>query len=263
LGKVKLEIELMNNDSMPTELSEFLVWLKHRTEKIWSIHHTATLEEVRRAHYSGPDWKTGTRWLGGFSDAEIDSFEKIWNVRFPPDYRLFLQLLGAPDRPMMMFGYGDRKEERVQGESPSFYNWRTDSDAIHEAMAWPLEGLLFDVEHNVLWLDSWGVRPDDREGRQQRLSDLILEAPPLIPIIGHRYLLGMPIQAGNPVLSVYQSDIIFYGSDFREFLIAELSDLLEIDHNEAYEVADEGITRTEIERIPFWGEIILSDYATD
>jgi hypothetical protein len=61
---------------------------------------------------------------------------------------------------------------------------------------------------------------------------------------------------------VYQSDIIIYGSDFRKFLIAELSDLLEINHNEAYEFAVAEITRTDIEEIPFWGEIMLKDLPT-
>lgn len=251
----------MNSDSLPNELNQFLIWLQRRSEEIWSNYHTASFQDFRRAGVGGKDWKRGTKWLGGFSDSEINSFEQIWNLKFPADYRLFLRLLGAPDRPMFATWYDG--SNMVQGERPSFYNWRTDAEAIREAIAWPLEGLLFDVENNVLWLDSWGVRPNDREGREQRLSELVGEAPPLIPIIGHRYLLGTPLQVGNPILSVYQSDIIFYGSDFRKFLIAELSSLLEIDHNEAYEIAVAEITRTVIEEIRFWGEIILSDYTLD
>ena len=140
----------------------------------------------------------------------------------------------------------------VQGEHPSFYNWRIDGEAIKSALTWPLEGLLFDVERNNLWLDSWGVRPNDAGGRQQRLSNLVRDAPVLVPIFGHRYLVGTPVKAGNPVLSVYQSDIIVYGSDFRNYLIAELSDLLGFDHQEAWQRAVEGVSITST---PFWGEI--------
>jgi hypothetical protein len=246
----------MNYGSPPNELNDFLIWLKQRSEEVWSEYQTPSLEDFRRARYLGSDWKQGTKWLGGFSDAEIDSFEQTWNLRFPADYRLFLRLLGAPNRSMVTAGY--RGRDMVQGECPSFYHWGADVEAIQYAMASPLEGLLFDVENNVLWLDSWGVRPNDVEGRRQRLSELIQGAPPLIPIIGHRYLVGTPVKAGNPVLSVHQSDIIFYGSDLRKFLITELSDLLEINHEEAYQKAVEEITETSYTNIPFWGEIMLS-----
>jgi hypothetical protein len=45
----------------------------------------------------------------------------------------------------------------------------------------------------------------------------------LIPIYGHRYLVGEPCCAGNPVLSVHQSDIIVYGRDLREYLLREFA----------------------------------------
>ena len=157
--------------------------------------------------------------------------------------------------PCMPYGSADASN-MVQGEQPSFYNWRTDAEAIKKAMAWPLEGLLFDVEQNNLWLDSWGVRPSDAEGRQERVSELVSKAPSLVPVISHRYLLGTPVKAGNPVLSVYQSDIIIYGSNFRNFLTADLSDLLGLDHEEAYRRAIEGVPFSSIISIPFWGEII-------
>jgi hypothetical protein len=246
----------MNYDSLPDELDDFLIWLKQWSEEVWSGYQTPSLEDFRRARYIGSGWKLGTKWLGGFSEAEINSFEQTWDLRFPPDYRLFLRLLGAPDQPMVSVGYKGR--EMVQGESPSFYHWGRDEETIQDARSWPLEGLLFDVENEVLWPDSWGERPKDVEGRRQRLSGLVQTAPPLIPIIGHRYLVGTPLQAGNPVLSVHQSDIIFYGLDFRKFLIAELADLLEIDHREAYERAVAEITETSYTSIPFWGEIMTS-----
>jgi hypothetical protein len=107
-----------------------------------------------------------------------------------------------------------------------------------------------------LWLDSWGGRPSDAEGRQERVSELVSKAPSLVPVISHRYLLGTPVKAGNPVLSVYQSDIIIYGSNFRNFLTADLSDLLGLDHEEAYRRAIEGVPFSSITSIQFWGEII-------
>lgn len=43
----------------------------------------------------------------------------------------------------------------------------------------------------------------------------------LIPVCGHRYLPAEPCSAGNPVLSVYQMDIIVYGRDLAAYFAAE------------------------------------------
>lgn len=47
-----------------------------------------------------------------------------------------------------MFGEDDALEPVTRS---SFYNWRTDEASIRDAMSWPYDGLLFDVEQNDLW----------------------------------------------------------------------------------------------------------------
>ena len=49
----------------------------------------------------------------------------------------------------------------------------------------------------------------------------IAEVPKLIPIFGHRYIPSEPNASGNPVFSVYQTDIIHYGADLVSYLEAE------------------------------------------
>ena len=44
------------------------------------------------------------------------------------------------------------------------------------------------------------------------------QAPKLIPILGHRYIPDSPQESGNPIFSVYQTDIICYGRDLEEYL---------------------------------------------
>jgi hypothetical protein len=136
----------------------------------------------------------------------------------------------------------------VPTSQPSFFNWQHDDQAIAAALGWPLHGLLFDVEHNELWLPSWGARPATAETRAMVVQRLLAAAPPLIPVFGHRYLLAEPLQAGNPVLSVDQSDIIIYGDDLRAYLLCELGDLLGLDTR-----WHSGIQSTAIR---FWGEIM-------
>ncbi len=50
--------------------------------------------------------------------------------------------------------------------------------------------------------------------------------PTLIPIYSHRYIPEQPHTAGNPVFSVYQTDIIYYGSDLISYLVHEFGIVL-------------------------------------
>ena len=42
-------------------------------------------------------------------------------------------------------------------------------------------------------------------------------APKLVPIAGHRFIPEAPHEEGNPVFSVHQTDIIYYGRDLAEY----------------------------------------------
>ncbi|WP_204296787.1 hypothetical protein [Actinoplanes campanulatus] len=45
--------------------------------------------------------------------------------------------------------------------------------------------------------------------------------PTLVPVYGHRYLPAGAGGHGHPVLSVYQTDIIYYGVDLLDYLHRE------------------------------------------
>ncbi len=248
----------MRIKDIPKTLKEFLIWFKEHTEISWQDYNTVTFEECQQTGIGSCDWIRGTKWISGFTSEQIDSFEQTWNLKFPPDYRIFLELLGTVDKPTFCVHWAEEGNKMEQGQKPSFYNWQTDQGAIKEALELPLEGILFDVENNVTWLDSWGKRPNTAEERKELISNLIKQAPPLIPIIGHRYLLGMPLEAGNPVLSVHQTDFIIYGSTLRNFLILELGDLLGINpsHQRTYRALTKDAYIKGFSSIPFWGELI-------
>ncbi len=67
-------------------------------------------------------------------------------------------------------------------------------------------------------MDEWGPRPAALEEACQTASGLIEKAPKLIPIYGHRMMPDEPEQPGNPVFSVHQTDIIYYGFDLADYL---------------------------------------------
>jgi hypothetical protein len=50
------------------------------------------------------------------------------------------------------------------------------------------------------------------------VTEMIAEAPKLIPIYSHRFIPEEPSEAGNPIFSVYQMDIIYYGFDLDDYL---------------------------------------------
>ncbi|MFE4456685.1 hypothetical protein ACFROC_04935 [Nocardia tengchongensis] len=47
------------------------------------------------------------------------------------------------------------------------------------------------------------------------------EAPQLVPAFGHRFLPGIAGQSGHPVLSIVQTDAIYYGPDLSDYLRRE------------------------------------------
>lgn len=137
---------------IPVGFSEsFLDWFRHQTEHSWSTYTPATFEDYLAAGGGGADWQRGTTWLGDRSAIEIAQLEHHWSIHFPPDYRRFLRHLHGADRLMGGARYIDAVH-MVPIQTPPFRNWLTDTQAIQDALEWPLEGLLFDIEHNDVWL---------------------------------------------------------------------------------------------------------------
>ena len=146
----------------------------------------------------------GVQFNRGLTDDEFLRVEHRFGFQFPPDLRAFLSI-GLP----------------VSGR---WVDWRgTDEAAIRERLEWPLEGICFDIEHNAFWLDEWGAKPSNLREAFDVARRAVAEAPVLIPICSHRYIPAAPSEPGNPVFSVYQTDIIYYGADLMDYLENEFS----------------------------------------
>lgn len=141
----------------------------------------------------------------GYSPSEIEEIQQRWSLRFPPD---LVELL-SEHRPLLS-GRGS-------------FDWLlSDPAVIRERLEWPFDGFWFDVEHSDVWWSEWGVRPDEQDARRHHLREILDEAPRLIPLFAHRYIPEEPFERGNPVFSVYQTDVIYYGSDLQNWLAREL-----------------------------------------
>jgi len=224
---------------------DFLEWFRSRTERAWA----------RLAQAHGEGWQNGTRWTRPLSAAEIAAAEKKWGLAFPPDYKLFLSVLHTTDLPPRRRKWKGSAGDSELVETVGFPNWLADDGVIRERLAWPLDGLEFDVEQSGLWLKEWGEKPGSVESRKRKLREEFQKAPRLIPVIGHRYLLAQPCESGNPVLSVYQSDIVTYGSDLRTYLLNEFSNEVGLTKEESEQERRIVTEKIGPARIPFWGPV--------
>ena len=188
----------------------------------------ATFEPVSQAPWDETVDSLEARGLefdAGLSDQEVAEVEERYGFSFPPDLRSLLQTaLPVSDR---------------------FPNWRSGAaDDLERRMAWPAEGIAFDVENNQFWLTAWGTRPSDLAEALAVAQAKVAEAPSLIPVYSHRYLPDEPAEAGNPVFSVYQTDIIHYGADLLSYLEAEFG------------IETSGPRAQAPRPIRFWGDLV-------
>jgi hypothetical protein len=135
----------------------------------------------------------------GLTDAEVAAIENRYGFRFPPDLCAFLQT--------------------ALPKGQQFPDWRSgDESTLRDWLDIPRQGVLFDIESNGFWLEVWGPRPALIGDALRRGEELLSAAPRLIPIYGHRMMPDEPHLSGNPVFSVHQTDIIYYGFDLADYL---------------------------------------------
>jgi hypothetical protein len=140
----------------------------------------------------------------GYSLSELEEVQSKWGLRFPPD---LIELL--------------REHRPLIGGRGSFDWLLSEPSVIQDRLDWPFELFWFDVEKNESWWPEWGEKPAGVTGQRDRLKEIFNSAPKLIPLFGHRYIPAEPFEIGNPVLSVYQMDVICYGTDLDDWLRRE------------------------------------------
>lgn len=211
---------------MPIDFTDFLYWVKEKTENCWSIISENTECE---------QWLYGAKWQG-LTDTQIDSIENEFAIRFTVEHRAFLRVLHTIDR------YEIVEEEDGQNgiqikKRPYFYNWLIDQTAIKECISWPFDTILFDVleGQNQVWLKSWGEKPDSDEEKEAVFIKWYHGAPKLLPLRAHTFLVSDPDLERRPVLSVWGADTIICGWSLRAYLVSQFAyelDLLEKRYSE-------------------------------
>jgi len=148
--------------------------------------------------------KHGVTFTDPLTERETIAVEQRFGFTFPADLREFLQTALPAGK--------------------HFPDWREcDASILTDWLNRPREGVLFDVAHNNFWLDEWGSRPNELADANAIVNKLIDNAPKLIPIYMHRMMPSEPVDAGNPVFSVHQTDIIAYGVDLADYFAHEFT----------------------------------------
>ena len=167
----------------------------------------------------------------GYTATELRDVQEKWRLRFPPDLVDFLR---------------QRRPFRV-GEG--FFDWINSPDhEIRQLLSWPVNGIRFDVENNGVWWPDWGPKPASAAKQTDKLKEILRSVPRLIPVFGRRYLPADPCEAGNPVLSVYQTDVVCYGQNLEDWLRIEFGD-------------GEPLKGPPIKEIPFWSDAVRHNEA--
>ena len=158
----------------------------------------------------------GVELTEGLTAQELAGIERRFGFAFNPDHAALLRLA-------VPVGHG-------------WADWRGPADALRTRLEWPINGLLFDVEHNSFWPRSWGSRPDVDAQAVEEARRHLLSWPKLVPLFSHRYAPAAPAPAGAPVFSVYQADVIYYGANLHDYLLREFGtqrgDVKDITHRD-------------------------------
>jgi hypothetical protein len=164
---------------------------------------------------------------GGLSTSDIEKLQSQLGFPLPEDFCYFLQNVIDPGE--VLFDYHNFNKQHYDS-----------------SIAWILHGMIFDIEKNNLWLRRWGNKPVDLKSKIEIARADFPSWPKLLPIHGHRYLAAEPCRAGNPVFSIMQTDIIYYGANLAHYLVNEF-----LDHDH-----DKHTYAQPIEKIPIWSDFV-------
>jgi hypothetical protein len=165
----------------------------------------------------------------GLSSEQIAFIEAQLGFRVPDDFAYLFQNLQDPGRVLFPWSEFDKRK-------------------YDERIEWVLRGIEFDIEKNGLWLERWGKKPDTLSAALDIARKDFVTWPKLLPIYGHRFLAAQPCRSGNPIFSIMQTDIIYYGADLPHYLLNEF-----VDHDYSLHTHEQKIRRIEV-----WSDFVES-----
>lgn len=174
----------------------------------------------------------GIQFDKGLSDDEVLQIEQTFDIQFVPDLKAFLQTKLPIDE--------------------YFVNWRlalhsdNESKNIQARLNSVFDGICFDIQYNDFWQKEWGDKPSDIKECFKIAKQHYQTYPKMIPIYSHRYIPSSPHEMGNPIFSIWGTDIIYYGNDLIHYFNQEFNLQLETDI----------LKPNKPNRIEFWSDFV-------
>lgn len=138
------------------------------------------------------------KFLKGLANTEIDQLSQLIGIPIPPDLREFWTV-AVP-------------------KASGWWSW-IDSKLTREDFDKTIvEELKFHVESGDVWLESWGERPESLVEAMKIVHAFVETGPALLPLFAHRWAVCEPCLPNTPVLSIYNSDWIYYGWNLESYL---------------------------------------------
>lgn len=183
---------------LPDDSVAYFEDIKLKTEQYWAV------TDINPKVY-GFQIQRGTKWLSGLQAAELADFERRLGFTFPEALRNYYRTMNGTDT-LAINVYGS------QGEPPAYrprlYSYPRDLAEIEALIEWI-------YAENQLTM---------AEAQQQGISRIM-------PMYSHRFMLiDIP---GNPILSMYGRDIIYYADNLSKLLANQL--LHTITHGSEFE----------------------------
>jgi hypothetical protein len=152
----------------------------------------------------------------GLTDAEFDRIERDFGFTFADDHRAFLTA-GLP----VNSGIPPPEPGVYYTHDRPWPDWRHDpAEVLLPFLTWPAAGVLTSVERGG-WHPFWGSRPADHAIALEVAKARLAEVPVMVPLYGHRYLPAGRGSWGRAVLSMWGTDIIYYGNDLADYIARE------------------------------------------
>ena len=171
----------------PDDSISFFEIIKSESEKFW-------VDTSLNKGIYGFQIQQDSKWRHELSDTELQAFENCLGFSFPTPLRNFYKTMnGLTKQGINLYG-NDRTQPTLRSV---FYSYPDDLNLIQDQIDWIYQGIFVkreDIEH--------------------------LGASKIFPIYGHRFMLiDMP---GNPILSMYGDDIIYYAENLSKLLANEI-----------------------------------------
>lgn len=103
-----------------------------------------------------------------------------------------------------------------------WFDWRRGTrEQVKACFDWPVEGILWDVQHNEFWPKVWGRKPFRASALEPAARKHLVAVPKLVPLFGHRFMAAGTQGGGAPVFTVVQADVTCFGENLVDYVAHE------------------------------------------